>query len=143
VTHSIATMVDVLRADASGAMGLCSGVGMHMTKHVYGVYSTSPPSVAPRPDEQSVQKGLAERPSKLIRDTYSGTATIATYTVLHGRDGSADWALLVCDADDGVRCYARTSDADVLAELEQSECVGRQVELVTGDNNVNGVARWV
>jgi acetyl-CoA C-acetyltransferase len=142
VTHSIATMVDVLRSGEPGALGLCSGVGMHMTKHVYGVYSTSPPAVAPRPDELSVQKALSERPVKSIRDTYSGVATIATYTVLHGRDGSAGWGLLVCDVDDGVRCYARTSDADVLAELEQSECVGRRVELATGAGNVNGVVRW-
>jgi acetyl-CoA C-acetyltransferase len=143
LTHSIATMVDVLRRDP-GANGLCSGVGMHMTKHVYGVYSTSPPpDSAPRPDEQSVQKKLDDRPVKAIRDTHSGPATIATYTVLHGRDGAAEWGLLVCDVDDSTRCYARTSDADVLAELESSECVGRQVELATGDNNVNGVVQWV
>ena len=37
MSHSIATMADVLRADA-GSYGLVSGVGMHMTKHVYGVY---------------------------------------------------------------------------------------------------------
>ena len=79
---------------------------------------------------------------KVIRDTFSGVATIATYTVLHGRDGSADWGLLVCDIDDGARCYARTSNPDVLAELEQVECVGRRVELMTGENNVNGVTRW-
>ena len=80
---------------------------------------------------------------KAIRDTHSGPATIATYTVLHERDGSADWGLLVCDVDATTRCYARTSDADVLAELEQRECIGRQVELATGDNNVNGMVRWV
>ena len=47
--HSIATMVDTLRGDA-GAYGVVSGVGMSMTKHVYGVYSTTPgavPSWAP------------------------------------------------------------------------------------------------
>ena len=41
LTHSIATMARVLREDP-GALGLVSGVGMHMTKHVYGVYSTEP-----------------------------------------------------------------------------------------------------
>ena len=144
VTHSIATMVDVLRrAGEPGVHGLCTGVGMHMTKHVYGVYSTDPPAgSAPRPDEKAVQKQLDERPIKSIADTYSGVATIATYTVLHGRDGTADWGLLVCDVDGSTRCYARVSDADVLAELEQSECVGRPVELATGENNVNGVVRW-
>ena len=142
LTHSIVTMVDVLRNDA-GALGVCSGVGMHMTKHVYGVYSTSPPeSGAPRPDEQAVQKTLDERAIKLIRDTHSGPATIVTYTVLHGRDGAAEWGLLVCDVDDTTRCYARVTDADMLAELEGTECVGRSVDLVTNEKNVNEVARW-
>lgn len=140
LTHSIATMVDVLRT-APGSFGLCSGVGMHMTKHVYGAYSTEP-STAPRPDEQAVQKKLAERPLKVIRETHSGQATIATYTVLHGRDGVAEWGLLVCDVDDDTRCYAKTVDGDVLAELESAECVGRAVELVTDENNVNRVAQW-
>jgi acetyl-CoA C-acetyltransferase len=141
LTHSIATMVDVLRDDP-GSFGVCSGVGMHMTKHVYGAYSTEPPAVAPRPDEKSVQKSLSERPLKVIRDTHEGAATIATYTVLHGRDGTADWGLLVCDVDDSTRCYARTKHPDVLAELEQRECVGRTVELSTDENKVNGVAQW-
>jgi len=142
VTHSIATMVDVLRRDP-GTVGLCSGVGMHMTKHVYGAYSTTPPPAgAPRPDQQAVQKALDERPIKIIRDTHTGAATIATYTVLHGRDGSADWGLLVCDVDDRSRCYARVEASDLLAELESVECVGRDVELVTNEKNVNGVVRW-
>lgn len=141
LTHSIATMVEVLRREP-GAVGLCSGVGMHMTKHAYGVYSTTPPAVAPRPDEQAVQKKLDQRPPKTIRDVHTGAATVVTYTVLHGRDGSPEWGLLVCDVDDSSRCYARVSDADVLRELEASECVGRAVELTTGDNNVNQFVRW-
>jgi acetyl-CoA C-acetyltransferase len=142
LTHSIVTMVDVLRNDP-GALGVCSGVGMHMTKHVYGVYSTTPPpSEAPHPDEQTVQKQLDERSVKVIADTHDGQATIATYTVLHGRDGAAEWGLLVCDVDDTTRCYARVTDAGQLAELEGTECVGRSVELVTNEKNVNEVARW-
>src|SRR5207253_11086067 len=41
MTHSIATMVQTLRADP-GSYGLVSGIGMLMTKHVAGVYSTTP-----------------------------------------------------------------------------------------------------
>jgi acetyl-CoA C-acetyltransferase len=143
LTHSIATMVDVLRNDP-GSFGLCSGVGMHMTKHVYGAYSTEPPPAAPRPDQTAVQKQLDERPLKVIRDTHEGRATIVTYTALHGRDGNAEWGLLVCDVDDqaDVRCYARVTDPEMLAELESVECVGRAVQLATNEKNVNEVARW-
>ena len=57
--HCIAAMVDVLRGDP-GSLGLVSGVGMHMTKHVFGVYSTEPPASgrAAVPDQAGVQAGL-------------------------------------------------------------------------------------
>ncbi len=137
LTHSIATMVDVLRADP-GSYGMCSGVGMHMTKHVYGVYSTVPPDVAPRPDETAAQP---VSPPRTITDTHTGDATIVTYTVLHGRDGAPDWGLVVCDVDDGTRCYGKVRDRDMLETLEREECVGRRVALVTKEN-VNEVQIW-
>ena len=46
LTHSIAALVERLRDDP-GAAGIVSGVGMHMTKHVFGVYSGTPGPVAP------------------------------------------------------------------------------------------------
>ncbi len=141
LTHSIATMVGILRADP-GAFGLCSGVGMHMTKHVYGVYSTEPPSTAPRPDEQGVRQKLDARPRAQIVDTFDGDSTIVTYTVLHDRAGAPDWGLLVCDVEPGRRCYARVADPEMLAELEREECVGRRVRTKTNDGNVNEVTAW-
>src|SRR5581483_2661434 len=77
LTHSIATMVDVLRRDP-GSFGMCSGVGMHLTKHVYGVYSTVPPERAPRPDERAAQPRLTPRS---IVDSHTVPATIATATL--------------------------------------------------------------
>ncbi len=138
MTHSIAAMADVLRADP-GSLGMVSGVGMHMTKHVYAVYSTTPGPVAP-PAAERIQAELDAEPRPAIRDTYSGPATVAAYSVVHARDGSPEWALLVCDVDNDSRCYARAADATTLAELERNECVGRRVDVRTEDGNVN-VAR--
>lgn len=131
MTHSIAAMADTLRNDP-GSYGAVSGVGMHMTKHVYAVYSTTPGPVTP-PDEAGVQRALDAAPSPTIVDTYEGRATVAAYSVVHGRDGGAEWALLVCDVDDAGRCYSRVADPDVLAELEHDECVGRIVRVTTAD----------
>jgi acetyl-CoA C-acetyltransferase len=133
MTHSIATMVDALRRDP-GSFGVTSGVGMHMTKHVYAVYSTSPGPVAP-PDEVAVQGQLDAAPTPAIVDIYEGSATVAAYSVVHGRDGGAEWALLVCDVPDG-RCYARATDGDFLDELERAEWTGQAVELRT-DGGIN------
>jgi acetyl-CoA C-acetyltransferase len=140
MTHSIATMVDVLRREP-GAFGLCSGVGMHMTKHVYGVYSTEPPSAAPRPDPATVRQQLDVRPKPEIVHQFAGDATVATYTVLHGRDGGPDWGLVVCDVDDGVRCYGKVRAPAILGVLETDECVGRRVRLAN-DGEVNEVTAW-
>jgi acetyl-CoA C-acetyltransferase len=66
---------------------------------------------------------------------------MAAYTVAHGRDGTADWGLAVCDLPDRTRCYARMQDPDLLDEAERSELVGARLELVPGDGNVNLVKR--
>ncbi|HZN14811.1 MAG TPA: hypothetical protein VFB78_11115 [Acidimicrobiales bacterium] len=127
MTHSIAGMADVLRADP-GAVGLVSGVGMHMQKHVFATYSTTPAEVAPR--EQLPRVAAA----KAITDVYTGSATVGAYSVVHGRDGTPESGVAICDLPDGTRCYARFEDG--LDEAERVELVGRSVE-VKADGEVN------
>jgi acetyl-CoA C-acetyltransferase len=134
--HSIATMTDVLRGDA-GSMGLVSGVGMHMTKHVFGLYSTTPPNRAvERPDSAGVQARLDATPPVAIADHHDGPATVASYTVAHGRDGAPEWGLVLADIAPGTRAYGRVDDVDLLAALEADEWVGQDIELVA-DGDVN------
>jgi len=140
MTHSIATMAGVLRDDP-GSYGLVSGVGMHMTKHVYGLYSTEPGEVAP-PAQAEVQARLdADAPVALV-ERHEGDATVAAYSVVHGRDGEPEWGVLVCDVPGG-RAYARLSDDHELFEAEAQELVGRtvrltptEIDLPTGDRGV-------
>ena len=137
VMHSIAAMAEVLRADP-GSLGLVSGVGMHLTKHGFGVYSTTPGPLQPV-DQPAVQAELNTRPVKPITAVApsGGAATVAAYTVAHNRNGEAEWGLVVCDLPDGTRCYARAEDPDLLAHVEQVEWVGARVDLVAVDNDVN------
>lgn len=128
LTHSIATMARVLRGDP-GSLGVVSGVGMHMTKHVYGVYSTKPGTQAPVPPGPA-----PEQPAVPITDTFAGDAAVAAYSVVHGRDGAADWGVAICDLGDGTRGYARMADADLLALAETEELVGRRVTVTTSEN---------
>jgi len=137
MSHALATMAGVLRADP-GSLGLVSGVGMHMTKHVFAVYSTTPAPVVP-PDERAVQSQLDARPRRAITEVATGPATVAAATAVHGREGPAEWGLAVCDLPDGSRAYARISDADLLADVERTEWVGRTVDLVPGPRNTNVV----
>jgi acetyl-CoA C-acetyltransferase len=125
LTHSIATMVDRLRAEP-GSFGMVSGVGMHMTKHVFGVYSSIPGTLAPHGSEAP---GTTHDDEVAITVTYEGDATVCAYSVVHGRDGAPEWGVLVCDLPDGSRAYAKLLDADDLAAAEQTELVGRAVRL--------------
>ncbi|MBV8957945.1 MAG: acetyl-CoA acetyltransferase [Actinobacteria bacterium] len=129
VTHSIASMVDTLRADP-GAIGLVSGVGMHMQKHAFGVYSTTPGDVRPPGPVPAAER-------ETIVDTYTGSVTVASYTAAHGRDGEAEWGLVIGDVPGGGRTYGRVEDPGMLAAMEAEEWVGRSVELKTGEGNVN------
>jgi acetyl-CoA C-acetyltransferase len=128
LTHSIATMARVLREDP-GSLGLVTGVGMHMTKHVYGVFSTEPGSAAPPVPEPS-----PEQPAVAIRDTYAGPATVAAYSIVHGRDGEPEWGVAVCDVTGGIRTYAKMQEADLLASAEEEELVGRTLTLTTHED---------
>src|SRR5262249_4250402 len=109
LTHSIAAMVDRLRADP-GALRLLSGVGMHMTKHVYGCYSTEPgPLAPPAPIAKPIPAPVVE--------AHEGNATVLAYSVVHGRSGEAEWAALVCETPERERVYARM-DAEHGARAE-------------------------
>jgi acetyl-CoA C-acetyltransferase len=123
LTHAIAQMVRVLREDP-GASGLVTGVGMHMTKHVAGVYSTIPgPVRVPEP---------AGPPATVpIVDRAEGPAHVATHTVVHGREGTPEWGVTVCDlpGDGAARCYARIEDPELLTDAMTTEWTGRAVTL--------------
>jgi len=129
LTHSIAEMVERLRAEPA-ATGLVSGVGMHMTKHVYGAYSGSPGPVTP-PDASGVQATVDRAGSVELVAEYEGRATVAAYSVVHGRDGAPEWALLVCDLPGGGRTYAQARAAELCTDAETTELVGRAVTLKT------------
>lgn len=139
--HSTAAMVEKLRQDP-GAFGMVSGVGMHMTKHAFGVYRSA------RPDEEVVARLAAltavtdppsPAPGKTIQDVYSGDAEVAAYTVVHAKGGEPEWALAVCDLPDGRRGYARVEDPAVLTDMEKKEWVGASVRLNAGKDRVNRI----
>ncbi len=128
MTHALAAMVETLRRDP-GSYGITSGVGMHMQKHAYGVWSTDPGTSVladPAPPVAAVPLTIVESPE--------GKATVATYTVLHGRDGGPERAVLICDVPGGGRCYALLDGGPaVLAETEVDELIGRTVTLTPAD----------
>lgn len=142
MTHAVAALAERLRQDP-GSFGLASGVGMHMARHAFGVFSTTPGRLSP-PDPAGIARDMAgELQTVPITDAVPGptTATVAAYTVLHRRDGEADWAALVCDLGDGSRCYARMEDPVALAGAEAEELIGQVVHLEPAGDGVNRARR--
>ncbi|MGW3362049.1 acetyl-CoA synthetase [Streptosporangium canum] len=132
VLHSTAAMAGRLRAEPGH--GLVTGVGMHLTKHTYAIWSTEPGGVLG--DGEPV---FTAEPVPIVAG-YEGPATVAGYTVAHGRDGAAERGVVVADLPGGGRAHAHLRDPGLIAEAESRELVGRKIRL-RADGPVN-VATW-
>ena len=128
MSHSIAALAEALRAE--GGAGLVSGVGMHMTKHVFGVYATEPGPLAPV-DSDRLQQRIDALPTRSITRG-EGPATIVAWTMTYERDGSPKELLAVCELPDGHRTYAATTEAATLDAATAEEIVGTTVTLSPG-----------
>jgi acetyl-CoA C-acetyltransferase len=129
-------MVNVLRHDP-GAFGLVSGVGMHMTKHAFDLYSTTPPeSVGALGAPAAVARAVPE--PRCIRATHDGAARVTAYSVVHARSGEPEWGLAICDLPGGTdRTYARIDEPALLDQMEAFEWVGAPVQIAAGADGVN------
>ena len=141
VTHSIATMAGRLRADP-GSVGLVSGVGMHMTKHVFGVYSTEPGPVGAAAADRRAGRGHDRRPPRGHGD---GRRVLGGRTApTANRSGVSSCATCPAGA-----ATARIDDRDRLLAAETEELIGSTVTLVarrrrqSGDMRDRMSARWV
>ena len=120
VTHSIATMVDVLRADA-GSVGLVSANGGFLTKHAIGVYSTEPPAhdyVA-----ADVQDKVDQIPVTPVAEDHTGAVTVEAYTVMHNAEGP-EVALCALRTPEGARTWGRVTDIAAATAMTTEEAIG-------------------
>jgi acetyl-CoA C-acetyltransferase len=128
VTHSIASMAQRLRADP-GTLGLVTGLGWYSTKHAIGVWSTTPPAIGFR--YECPQDAVDSLPQRTPAPDHDGDATVETYTVVHGRDGEPELAILALLTEDGRRAWGNTSDRDDMLGLMESEGCGRKARLAS------------
>ena len=124
VMHSIAAMVEALRADP-GSTGLVWANGGYLTKHAFGIYSTEPPADGFR--HAHPQDEIDALPSREVAADHDGEATIETWTVMHGKDGEPEQGIVAMLLDDGRRAWGTTDDADALATLVAEDVIGRRV----------------
>jgi acetyl-CoA C-acetyltransferase len=124
VTHSIATMVGVLR-DEPGSTGLITANGGFLTKHALGLYSTNPGSGFTR---------LRLEASEVPHHARTGAGrdatdvTVEACTVVHDRTGPVR-ALFAGLLDDGRRQWGCSDDQQVMAAVMTCELAGRRAHV--------------
>ncbi len=139
MSHSISHMVSRLRAGTADT-ALCTGIGMHMTKHVAAVWARSPDAIRQWHDH-GTQHWAHPRGSddQHVIDHADGTGTLAAATVVHDATGEPDHVIAICDLDDGARCYARTADEAVMTAVLEDRWANQGVRIeptATGTNTI-------
>lgn len=130
VTHSIATMIDVLRNDA-GTVGLVSANGGYLTKHALGLYSTEPPPGGY--EAADVQHIVDQVPVTPVAQDHVGESTIEAYTVMHNADGP-EVGLCALRTAEGARTWGRVTDLGAAEAMTREEAIGQ-----TGNLDSEGV----
>lgn len=126
VTHAISHMMRRLRA-APGKFGLVTANGNYVTKHSFGVYSTTPVAGRwTRPDPAALQRELDALPKAPFTESPGRRATVETYTVMHGRHGPEHGIVFGRESQTGRRFVANTpSDQALLWDLQERDSLGR------------------
>ena len=130
VMNSIASMADTLRA-APGTYGLVTANGGYLTKHSAGIYSTEPPVPAQgdvpwvRKDPTRYQGRIEATAHPRVEAAPEGAATVETYTVTFGREGTPEVGIVVGRLEDGARfCAHVPQDPALLAAMTEEDFLG-------------------
>ena len=129
-THSIATVVERLRAEGAREHALVTANGWYLTKHSMGIYSNEPPVHGYRWESPQAEVDALPR-REVVRD-HDGEVTVESFTVVHERDGSAGTGFVACLLDDGRRAWGATRDPDEMKALEENELIGTRALLSDG-----------
>ncbi len=126
VMHSIATMVDRLRENP-GARGLITANGGYLTKHSFGVYSTTAPTREFRWED--VQEAVDAEPTRTALVQWDGVGTVESWTTPYDREGNPEKAFLAVRTPDGSRTLALIDDPDQAAHTVAEDIAGAAVRV--------------
>ena len=128
-TNAIAETVDRCRA-RPGSTGLVYANGGYLTKHSFGLYSTTPVRGWARVDPARYQREIDATASPAFTEAPSGNGRIETFTVVH-EQGRPVLAIVIGRMDDGRRFLAQMRER--LGELVDAVAVGRRIVVAAGD----------
>ena len=123
-THAIATAATKLRENP-GSYGLVTANSGYLTKHAFGIYGTTPPASAfTRRDVQELVDAESVATEVV---SYSGRASIESWTVVYGRDGKPEKAFVAAQPNPGERTLAVVTDSGDLEAFAGEDVAGRTV----------------
>ena len=101
--------------------------GNYVTKHSFGIYSTTPFLGRWRREPPGVlQSELDALPKAPLVEVASGPATIETYTIMHGKAGPEFAVIIGRLKETGERFIANTApEPSALHDLDNRESLGR------------------
>lgn len=136
VTHSIAAAVRKARANP-GQFGLVTANGNYVTKHSFGVYSTTPVKGKWQREAPSKLQGeLDAMPKAPFTESPSGDATIETYTIMHGKNGPEFGVVIGRETSSGKRFVANPpAEPAVLADLQAKDSLKRPGKVTHKDGH--------
>jgi acetyl-CoA C-acetyltransferase len=126
VTHSIATMWQRLR-ESPGSRGLITANGGYLTKHSFGVYSTTPPAGEFRWED--VQDAVDREPTRTALVEWEGVGSVESWTTPDDRDGKPEKAFVTVRTPEGARVLAVVPDAGEAAETVAVDIAGTAVRV--------------
>ena len=128
-THAIAEMVARCRC-RPGSTGLVFANGGYLSKHSFGVYSTTLADGWVRVGPATYQVEIDTMASPAFTEAPSGEGRIETFTVVHDR-GPPVFAIVIGRLNDGRRFLAQMHESlDALIDLP---VVGRRITVTTGE----------
>ncbi len=132
VMHAIATMAELLVANP-GRRGLITANGGYLTKHSFGVYSTTPPTEFRWEDSQTA---VDREPTRKAAVGWEGVGTVESWTTPFDREGQPEKAFVAVRTPDGARALAVITDAAATQVSVREDLAGAEVA-VTADGTAS------
>ena len=141
MSHAIAAMTERLRSD--GRAGLLFGNGGFANTNHCIVLTRDAPRAEPRSFDVQADADAQRGPAPSFIESYSGAASVETYTVFYDREGAPRFAAVVGRTPEGARFLARVErdDASAIGRLTSAseEAVGAAG---ASAQHSDGLNRW-